>query len=199
MVKKLLTSQQKTDWLFYLEHCADRLGYNKVEAPIDLIDYVNSMRSAFSNPTVQCFQTQVKVLDNEGQELVLRFPQVDTIEHVKIAQAEGHWPYIQAYLEASSVGVTAREAIQALSLLKVYESGMEPQGFTAKVGLPVAGDTIPSWCSGILGNWVAQNGDIDLSRRSKTRPSSQKAAFYSAEVAVLRKKAEAKGKKSKSK
>jgi len=195
----LLPSQAQKDWIFYLDHCAERLAYSKAEAPIDLIEYVNSMRSAFSNPTVQCFQTQVKVLDKDGQELVLRFPQVDTIEHVKIAQSEGHWPYIQAYLEASSVGVTAREAIQALSLLKVYESGRKPQGFTAKVGLPVDGETIPTWCQGILGNWVAQNGDIDLSRRSKTRPSSQKSAFYTAEVAVIRKKAEAMAKTRKSK
>lgn len=197
----MLSSQDKTDWTFYLEHCMQRLELQKVESPIDLVEYVNSMRSAFSNPTVQCFQTQVKVLDKDGNTLVLRFPQTDTIEHVKVAQAEGFWPYIQTYLEASSVGVTAREAIQALSLLKVYESGRKPQGFTAKVGLPVEGETIPDWCKGILGNWVAQNGDIDLSRRSKTRASSQKPAFYSAEVAIIRKKAEdmAKGRKSKRK
>lgn len=188
-----LSSQESTNWIEYLSLVRGRLDLPKVKAPFDLVGFINQTRDTFSNPVVQAFQTSVKIMDKDSRPLTLKFPQADTIGHIKVAQDSGNFLVLQVFLEASAVGVTAREALDALTLLEIYKTE-KPRGFTAISG-KVSGDSIPGWCSGILANWIAQNGDIEMSRRSKKRKASSKPHFYEAELTSMKKEAKAKAKK----
>jgi len=122
-------------------------------------------------------------MDKDGRPLTLKFPQADTISHIKVAQETGNFLVLQVFLEASAVGVTAREALDALALTEIYKH-RKPQGFKAISG-EVSGESIPNWCSGILANYTAQNGNIEMSRRSKKRKAASKTHFYMAELAAM--------------
>lgn len=181
----MLSKEERTNWEEYLGLVRTALDLPTVKAPFDLVGFINQTRATFTNPVVQAFQTQVKILDKDGNPLTLKFPQADTIEHIKVAQESGNFLVLQVFLEASAVGVTAREAVDALALLEIYKH-TKPQGFKAISGT-VSGDSIPGWCSGILANWTAQNGDVQMSRRSKKRRTGVKAHFYEAELEAMRK------------
>jgi len=153
------------------------LGLEKEKAPFDVIEFLNATSPTFSNPVVQVFQTGVKVLDAQGEALVISWPDSDTTAHVKLALDNDFWPVVHVYLEARLMGISGTDALTAALLDRTYTT-VKPKGFSGVAGIAIEPKTIKPVVAGFLAGWKAQKGEIEMSKKSKKRSSRLKVHDY---------------------